>query len=109
MSLNPPKGSSGGGVPLPPGFRPRPLPSPGDGVCLAETQIGDRDQFLVAKDFSASQKRFLEMEGVLVENVKVYGDNTLTFQTPAPTSSCFFGWLPLCSETMTVNLLHTEE
>lgn len=32
FSLNPPKGSSGGGVPLPPGLSPRPLPSPGDGV-----------------------------------------------------------------------------
>ncbi len=34
--MNPPKGSSGGDGPLPPGLRPRPLPpSPGDGVCLA--------------------------------------------------------------------------
>lgn len=35
FSLKPPKGSSGGGVPRPPGFRPRPRPSPGEGVCLA--------------------------------------------------------------------------
>lgn len=36
LSLNPAKGSSGGGGPFPPGLSPRPLPSPGDGVCLAE-------------------------------------------------------------------------
>lgn len=38
LSLKPPKGSSGGEGPFPPGLRPRPLPpSPGDGVCLAAT------------------------------------------------------------------------
>lgn len=36
FSLKPPKGSSGGDGPLPPGLSPRPRPpSPGDGVCLA--------------------------------------------------------------------------
>lgn len=38
FSLNPPKGSSGGEGPFPPGLRPRPLPlSPGEGVCLTAT------------------------------------------------------------------------
>lgn len=39
LSLKPANGSSGGVGPLPPGFRPRPLPSPGDGVCLATVQM----------------------------------------------------------------------